>query len=69
MHFFNFFFTVEGEGGNRYIFSPRYMGLGWKEDGEMGTLGSHFKIYICCVWMDDGTKYNCPKIYQNYWFE
>ncbi len=25
------------------------------EDGEMGTLGSHFKIYICCVWMDDGT--------------
>jgi hypothetical protein len=31
------------------------MGLGWKEDGEMGTLGSHFKIYICCVWMDDGT--------------
>jgi hypothetical protein len=21
----------------------------------MGTLGSHFKIYICCVWMDDGT--------------
>jgi hypothetical protein len=49
MHFFNFFFIVEGEGGNGYIFSPRSMGLGWKEDGEMGTLGSHFKIYICCV--------------------
>ncbi len=25
--FFNFF-SVEGEGGNGYIFSPRYMGLG-----------------------------------------
>jgi hypothetical protein len=35
--FFQFFFTVEGEGGNGYIFSPRYMGLGWKEDGETGT--------------------------------
>jgi len=35
--FLKFFFIVEGEGGNEYIFSPRYMGLGWKEDGEMGT--------------------------------
>ncbi len=42
MHFFNFFFTVEGEGGNGYIFSPRHMGLGWK-DGEMGTFRVLFK--------------------------
>jgi hypothetical protein len=37
MHFLKKKFTVEGEGGNGYIFPPRYMGLGWKEHGEMGT--------------------------------
>ncbi len=48
--FFILFFTIEGEGGNGYIFSPRYMGLGWKEDGEMGTFRVPLEdIYLLCL--------------------
>ncbi len=35
--FLFFIFYCWGGRGNGYIFPPRYMGLGWKEDGEMGT--------------------------------
>ncbi len=47
MHFFILFFLLlrgRGEMGTR-----RYMGLGWKEDGEMGTFRVPFKdIYLLC---------------------
>ncbi len=36
------------------FFPPRYMKR-WKEEGGNGYIFSLFKIYICSVWMDDGT--------------